>query len=179
MQFSRFKARVDTIVKLCCALLSSVKLCYAINWLINYLLFYVPLKSCSLNFEIADIMLLLILRTSTKPLHLWLQDTIAAREDHEFPNILEHNYLSERGMMIVSLRMNTSVATYKVAMIEWYRSRSARDSLCLIGDCQSVWGSLASVQKPYKACQSLIKACQFVVKHNKACKIFMPGRSKS
>jgi hypothetical protein len=77
MRLLRFLARVDTIVKISCALLCSIKLCYALG-----------------NFEIADITLLLTQSRASKSLHLWLQDTMKAQDP--FPD-------SEEDLMFVSL----------------------------------------------------------------------------
>ena len=120
------------------------------------------------NFEIADFMPLLIQSRSTKSLHLWLHNTMAELQDPEVPDVPDHN-------------ISEAMSTYGVRSHVWVvlKSQRWRQSLGIVGERERAWGSLPSVTKPNKACQSLIKASQFVGKRNKACQIFMPDRSKS
>ena len=89
---------------------------------------------------------------------------MAEQQDSEIPDVPEHD-LSEEDMMFVSLLYN-----YILAL-------EAEES---VKERERAWGSLPSVTKPNKTCQSLIKASQFVWKRespswkrNKACQILM------
>ena len=91
---------------------------------------------------------------------------MAEQQDPEIPGVPEHD-LSEEDMMCVSLLYN-----YILAL-------EAEES---VKERERAWGSLPSVTKPNKMCQSLIKASQFVWKRespswkrNKACQILMKG----
>ena len=105
---------------------------------------------------------------------------MAEQQDPEIPDVPEHD-LSEEDMMFVSLLYN-----YILAL-------EAEES---VKERERAWGSLPSVTKPNKTCQSLIKAphsCESVrVLHESvtkrvrswwkrltSCQIFMPDRSKS
>ena len=89
---------------------------------------------------------------------------MAEQQDPEIPDVPEHD-LSEEDMMFVSLLYN-----YILAL-------EAEES---VKERERALGSLPSVTKPNKTCQSLIKASQFVWKRespswkrNKACQILM------
>ena len=72
---------------------------------------------------------------------------MAEQQDPEIPDVPEHVDLSEEDMMFVSLLYN-----YILAL-------EAEES---VKERERALGSLPSVSKPNKTCQSLIKASQFV-----------------
>ena len=71
---------------------------------------------------------------------------MAEQQDPEIPDVLEHD-LSEEGIMLVSLLYNFILAL------------EAEEN---VKERERAWGSLPSVTKPNKTCQSLIKASHFV-----------------